>query len=274
MKSMRKSDLQSSSSSEETGAKGSTVVAEPVGQDGTSAPASRAEQAEAARTKASQFMANRQFAEARKALEEADALDAPVVETSKSGPRNVLAALRWRLSRKSDSADKSDATPEAPEQAVVLTSIGTVDEGVRIVNLYSKIAAAAGLLPGNLLNFAAILAIQVTMVWRIANTFGHKDGKNRVRGSILALMGSVLPTSVGHGIGFVVASIPAIIAGSVLYFLVTPVLAYALTQAVGNTFVMHFESGGTLLDFDPKAFQEYFLKEFREAGGTLKTATA
>jgi len=66
--------------------------------------------------------------------------------------------------------------------------------------------------------------------------------------------------------------IPAIIAGSVLYFLVTPVLAYALTKAVGNTFVMHFESGGTLLNFNPKAFQEYFLKEFKEAGGSVKAA--
>jgi uncharacterized protein (DUF697 family) len=269
--SMRKSDLQTTPGPEEVEATSSTVIAEPIGQE-TSAPVTRAEQAEAARSRAAQFMSNRQFADARKALEEADALEAPVAET-KSGPRNVLAALRWRLNRKPEETKASGDAP-AEQTAVVLSSPGTVDEAVRIVNLYSKIAAAAGLLPGNLLNFAAILAVQITMVWRIANTFGQKDGKNRVRGSILALMGSVVPTSVGHGVGFIVASIPAIIAGSVLYFLVTPVLAYALTQAVGNTFVMHFESGGTLLDFDPKAFQEYFLKEFREAGGTLKPATA
>jgi uncharacterized protein (DUF697 family) len=270
---MRRSDLQSNPGSEEAGAKEAAVAAESVPDETTASAGvpSRAVQAEAARARASQLMADRNFAEARKALEEADALEAP--EASKSGPRNVLAALRWRLNRKQGESSSTAAAESAGEQgAVVLSSSGAVSEAVRIVNLYSKIAAAVGLLPGNLLNFAAILAVQITMVWRIANTFGHKDGRNRVRGSILSLMGSVVPTTLGHGIGFAVASIPAIIAGSVLYFLVTPVLAYALTQAVGNTFVMHFESGGTLLTFDPKAFQEYFLKEFREAGGTLKTA--
>jgi hypothetical protein len=56
-----------------------------------------------------------------------------------------------------------------------------------------------------------------------------------------------------------------------LGFVVTPVLAYAMTKAVGGVFIMHFESGGTLLTFDPKAFREYFIKEFRAAGGVLKS---
>ena len=42
-----------------------------------------------------------------------------------------------------------------------------------------------------------------------------------------------------------------------------------MTQAVGNTFVMHFESGGTLLTFDAEKFRDYFIKEFQEAGGTV-----
>ena len=256
---MKKMDLQSGSEDSS---------AETVEDRTAPETSSRAAQAEAARARASQFMADRQYAQARKALEEADALEAE--PAAKTGPRNVLAALRWRLSRKPETANAEAA--ETEQGAVVLSSTGTVDKAVRVVNLYSKVAAGVGLLPGNLLNFAAILAVQVTMVWRIASIFGHREGKNRVKGSILALLGSVVPTSVGHGVAFAVTAIPAVIAGSVLYFLVTPVLAYALTQAVGNTFVMHFESGGTLLSFDPKAFQDYFLKEFQEAGGTLKTA--
>ncbi len=239
-----------------------TGVAEPVTQP--TKDASRGEQAEAARARAMQFMTDKQFAQARKALEEAEALEAPPAADNVTGPRKVLAALRWRVNRKPDSG------VEAPDDAVVLTSTATVDKAVDIIKLYSKIAAVVGLLPGNILNFAAILAVNVTMVWRIAATFGHRDGKDRIKGSIMALIGAVIPTGVGHGIAAAVIAIPAVIAGSVLYFLVTPVLAYALTKAVGNTFVMHFESGGTLLNFNPKAFQEYFLKEFQEAGGQIK----
>jgi uncharacterized protein (DUF697 family) len=239
-----------------------TVVAEPVMQQ--TKDLSRAEQAEALRARAMELMADKQFAQARKALEEAEALETAPVADNPTGPRKVLAALRWRLNRKSESGAK------AKEEGVVLTSTATVDKAVEIVELYSKIAAVVGLLPGNILNFAGILAVMVTMVWRVATTFGQNDGKNRIKGSIMALVGSVIPTGIGHGIAAAVIAIPALIAGSVLYFLVTPVLAYALTKAVGNTFVMHFESGGTLLNFDPKGFQEYFLKEFQEAGGQVK----
>jgi uncharacterized protein (DUF697 family) len=258
---MKKGDAQESAVME------ATAVAEPVTEQASAPKASgRAAEAEAARARAVQFMADKQFAQARKALEEAEALEAEPAADNPSGPGRVLAALRGRLNLKGDAG-----TPLA-DDAVVLTSTATVDKAVKTVELYSKIAAVVGLLPGNILNFAAILAVMVTMVWRIATTFGHRQGHNRIKGSIMALIGAMIPTGIGHGIAAAVIAIPAMIAGSILYFLVTPVLAYALTKAVGNTFVMHFESGGTLLNFDPKGFQEYFVKEFQEAGGQLKAA--
>jgi len=261
---VKKGDSQDSAVNEGS----ATAVAEPVTEQ-TSAPkaSGRAAEAEAARARAVQFMADKQYSQARKALEEAEALEAGPAAENPTGPWKVLSALRWRSNPKPESGTNPTA-----DEPVVLTSTSTVDKAVKIVELYSKIAAGAGLLPGNILNFAAILAVMVTMVWRIATTFGQREGHNRIKGSVMALIGAVIPTGIGHGIAAVVTAIPAIIAGSVLYFLVTPVLAYGLTKAVGNTFVMHFESGGTLLNFDPKGFQEYFLKEFQEAGGQLKAA--
>jgi uncharacterized protein (DUF697 family) len=260
---VKKGDSQENAVSEGS----ATAVAEPVTQQTSSPKASgRAAEAEAARARAVQFMADKQYSQARKALEEAEALEAGPAAESPAGPWKVLSALRWR----SNPGAQGEAAKPPADEPVVLTSTATVDKAVKIVELYSKIAAAAGLLPGNVLNFAAILVVMVTMVWRIATTFGHREGHNRIKGSIMALMGAVIPTGIGHGIAAAVTAIPAFILGSVLYFLVTPVLAYAMTKAVGNTFVMHFESGGTLLNFDPKGFQEYFLREFQEAGGQLK----
>jgi uncharacterized protein (DUF697 family) len=228
--------------------------------------AERSVQAEAARARAASLMTERRFAEARKALEEADTLEA-----EPSRPQRVLAALRSHLPKLSKSSPGSEAaeaekTPEA--EAAPLTP---VDQAMAIVSLYSKIAVVVGLLPGGLLNFAGILAVQITMVWKIANAFGHHEGKERIRGSLLSLFGSAIPTGVGAGVTYAVAAIPAVVTGTVLGFVITPVLAYALTRAVGSAFIMHFESGGTLLTFDPKAFRDYFLKEFQNAGGTLKT---
>ncbi len=220
--------------------------------------------AEAARERAVQYMAERRYVDARKALEEAESLEA---EPLKARAQRMITSIRSRI-------PKRDTEAPAPTTEATAEALSPVDKSLSTVGLYSKIAAGVGLLPGGLLNFAAILAVQVTMIWKIANTFGHTDGKERIRGSILSLIGSVLPTGVGHGAGLAIAAIPAMIAGTVVYFVVTPVLAYAMTQAVGKAYIMHFESGGTLLSFDPKAFTSHFLHEFRTAGGIIKTDAA
>lgn len=223
-------------------------------------PEASNEQVESVRARAALLLKARRFAEARKALEEADALEAAAKKerSASQGQREKRAAL--------------NGTGRMYVRDGPAPVAGTVDKAMAIVHRYSRIAAGAGLVPGTLLTFTAILAVQVTMVWKIARCFGQREGVDRIRGSIMSLLGAALPTTLGHGAALAVTAIPAIIAGSVLYFLITPVLAYALTQAIGNTFVMHFESGGTLLTFDAKAFREYFLREFEEAGADLKAA--
>ncbi len=220
--------------------------------------------ADEARTRASEHLAAGRYLEARKALEEAEHLDA---EPLKARAQRIIGSIRSHIPKMGADQSKIDAVT-AHEPAEPLSPI---DKSMSTVSLYSKIAAGVGLLPGGLLNFAGILAVQVTMVWKIANNFGHSEGKERIRGSILSLIGAAVPTTIGHGAGIAIAAIPALLAGTVVYFIVTPVLAYAMTQAIGNAFIMHFESGGTLLSFDPKAFENYFLKEFKRAGGTLKS---
>jgi hypothetical protein len=39
---------------------------------------------------------------------------------------------------------------------------------------------------------------------------------------------------------------------------VMPVLSAGATYAIGRTFMQHFESGGTLLDFNPPDYREFF----------------
>ena len=233
--------------------------------DEEAAGADRHAQAKTVREHAAAMMASGDYAGAKKALEEADDLESGSFNW-KAGPQRMFNAVRSRIPSRSKSADTA-ATEKA--EPVVAGAADPINESARIISLYSKIAVVAGLLPGALLNFGAILAVQVIMVWKISNAFGHREGKEKIRGSILSLFGSVLPTGIGHGAGLAIASIPALVSGAVVYFLVTPVIAYAMTKAVGNVFVMHFESGGTLLTFDPKAFGEYFVNEFKNAGGKV-----
>jgi CRP-like cAMP-binding protein/small-conductance mechanosensitive channel/uncharacterized protein (DUF697 family) len=193
--------------------------------------------ADAARERAARLLNDGKYAEALQALTEADAIEKTAVESALT------------------------QTKQAARKVADPRRAGTVDKALKIVNRYSKIAAGAGLVPGALINFALILTVQVTMVWKLARCFGNKETVERVRGSIMSLLASGIPAALGHGTALAVTT-TAVVAGSLLYFLFTPVLAYAVTQAVGRTFVMHFESGGTLLTFDATAFQDYFLSEF------------
>ena len=224
----------------------------------------RAAQAEAARTRAAQMLTERRFDEAKSALEEAEKLDAEPPKW-KSESHRMISSLRAKLPK-----HKTDKTEVVAAEAVAEeTGVGAVNKSLEIVSFYSKVAAGVGLLPGGLLNFAGVLAVDATMVWKIATEFGHTEGKEKIRGSILSLIGAAIPAGIGHSAGAAIAAIPALIAGTVVYFVATPILAYAMTQAVGNAFIMHFESGGTLLTFDSKAFGEYFLKEYQKAGGVI-----
>jgi small-conductance mechanosensitive channel/CRP-like cAMP-binding protein/uncharacterized protein (DUF697 family) len=217
--------------------------------ESTDRPGSRFSQtvkpvADAARERAARLLKDRKYSEALQALTEADSLEKDPGSAVKQTRRGTAVAYPRRT--------------------------GTVDAAMKIVNRYSKIAAGAGFVPGALINFVAILAVQVTMVWKLARCFGYKEPVERVRGSIMSLLASGIPAALGHGTALAVTT-TAVVASSLIYFLFTPVLAYAVTQAVGRTFVMHFESGGTLLTFDAAAFQDYFLREFHQARGKLTT---
>ena len=222
-------------------------------------------EAKAEREKAALLTSEGKYAEAREALQRADGLEVKV-EGWKGRPKRLLASLSARLPErlKSERKDEKETTQLAGEQPVT--------ESMRIVKQHSRIAAFVGLVPGGILNFAILLPVQIAMVWRIARTFGQAVGKEQVRGVIMSLFSALIPAGVGHGAGVAIASLPAMVAGTVVYFVATPILAYALTHAVGNVFIMHFESGGTLLTFDPKSFTEYFVNEFKKAGGTLHKA--
>ena len=64
-----------------------------------------------------------------------------------------------------------------------------------------------------------------------------------------------------------------------------PIFTGATTYAIGKSFMMHFESGGTFLDFDPAKVRAYFRQEFekgqklasemwRESGATQPSSVA
>jgi uncharacterized protein (DUF697 family) len=135
---------------------------------------------------------------------------------------------------------------------------------MHIVNKHSLYAGGAGLVPVPLFDIAAIAGVQLLMLQKLAKHYAIPMRHDRGKAAISALLGSVVPTSLGYGVaGALVRNVPMV--GGVLGMFTTGAFATASTYAVGRVFIQHFESGGTFLDFDPSRVRAHFEEEFKRA---------
>jgi uncharacterized protein (DUF697 family) len=135
---------------------------------------------------------------------------------------------------------------------------------MQVVNKYALYAGGVGLVPIPLFDMAAITGVQVKMLSVLARHYDTPFVKDRVKSILSALIGGVLPTTLGYGMaGSLIKRVPVV--GSIIGVIVVPAFAMASTYAVGKVFIQHFESGGTFLDFNPDEVRAYFAEQFARA---------
>jgi uncharacterized protein (DUF697 family) len=150
---------------------------------------------------------------------------------------------------------KEVAEPDAPPTDPVERR-RLAEELVQRKMLY---AMAAGLIPAPGIDVATGLAIQLTMLNRLTKLYGVDFSDNLGRSLIGSLMASGGAAAIGMGaVGSAVKAIPVV--GTVFGVVGMPILLGAYTYAVGKVFIAHFESGGTLLDFNVKDYRKYWDK--------------
>lgn len=116
----------------------------------------------------------------------------------------------------------------------------------------------AGLIWVPIVDFLAVSAIQLDMVRQLCKLHDKDFGENQGKAIISSLTSSGLSKIASRAVKF----IPGI--GTILGGITMSVVSGASTYALGQVFHKHFESGGTLLDFDPKAFQKKYDEWFEK----------
>lgn len=107
------------------------------------------------------------------------------------------------------------------------------------------------------LDVLTIAALQVKMISELAAHYGQPFRRDRAKASVLALIGGATSTRLAYGFGgSVLKTIPVV--GQLGGMLTMPAFAAAVTYAVGQVFMQHFESGGTLLTFEPDKMRDRF----------------
>ncbi len=144
-----------------------------------------------------------------------------------------------------------------------------VSEAQLVIHRNVLWALGSGLVPVPVFDLVAVTGVQLKMLREMSQVYGLKFSEGIVKKAIASLLSGLG----GVGIGTLLAPslikfIPYI--GTTLGVVSVSALSGALTHATGRVFLMHFESGGTVLNFDPYAMRAHFKQEFEQAVARMK----
>ena len=147
----------------------------------------------------------------------------------------------------SASSEKDDATAAAPESRS--------ETATKLVDRFAIWSGVAGLVPIPVVDLLAVGGLQVQMLRRLSQIYDVEFSENRGKAIIAALAGTMIPATSGMGAASALKAVP--ILGMLASGFVMPALSAGATFAIGKAFIQHFESGGTLLDFNPPDYREF-----------------
>ncbi|MBV8229420.1 MAG: DUF697 domain-containing protein [Planctomycetaceae bacterium] len=151
------------------------------------------------------------------------------------------------------------ATPLDPVQAEQIN-----EKAQSLIRTNMLIALGIGFSPFPTLDLVALLALQLNLVRLLGKLYGQEFSEDIVKKAVMSLIGSAVPLSMSIKVAAfsLLKAIPLI--GPGVAVIVQPLLAGAMTYAVGQLLNSHFASGGTLLSFDPVRQKAYFTKLVEE----------
>lgn len=132
-----------------------------------------------------------------------------------------------------------------------------------VIKRHTALAAGAGAVPVPVGDIVALIGVQLNMIKRLCDTYDVEFSKGVGRNAIMSLVGTMIPHALRTSVVSLIKVIPGV--GSYAGAAAMPALNATTTYALGKVFVKHFESGGTLLDFDAPKAREYFKKQIEGA---------
>lgn len=148
----------------------------------------------------------------------------------------------------------------------------TLPRARAILRRYSLLSLGAGLVPVPVVDLAALGGLQLAMIRELARLYGIRFYKHRSRYLISALLGGSGAVLLARGLGLYTVLGPG--AWVLLKLGGVAALGGASTYALGKTFIQHFETGGSFLDFDPERMRDYYQAQLRQApAGSVQPAS-
>lgn len=123
----------------------------------------------------------------------------------------------------------------------------------------------AGLIPVLIADIFAVSALQLDMIRQMCRVYDVNFSETQGKAIVTSLTSSTLARI---GASSIIKLIPGV--GSILGGVTVSVFAGASTYALGEVFKKHFESGGTILDFDPGRLSKMYKEKFEKGKQVAK----
>jgi uncharacterized protein (DUF697 family) len=177
------------------------------------------------------------------------------------------------FSQRDDDATAAGDGAEGLEQAIDATEAATLrQQAENLIKTHVLAATTLGLVPVPLFDLALLIGNQVALVHGLSQRYGVPFDKVRTRAIILSLLSGSAPVLGVIGLSSGAKIMPGI--GTLVGSGTVAVSGGALTYAVGEVFVRHFESGGTLLNVDLERMRRLFKRKVADADADAEATAA
>lgn len=159
----------------------------------------------------------------------------------------------------------SDTQPAATAGVRALVAEG-------VIKNYVTGAVGLSAIPVPLFDIAAITALQLAMIRKLAKLYGKPFSEKLARTLITSLVGGFVGYGLGATSASLVKAVPGI--GWLIGYATLPLMAGATTYALGKVFVKHFEEGGSLFDLEPASLKAMYVRELKKGKRFSETVAA
>jgi len=156
-------------------------------------------------------------------------------------------------------ATKSSASASSETAGSEMSPEQRKEFATKLVDRFAVWSGVAGFIPMPIVDVLAIGGLQIQMLRRLSQIYGVPFSENSGKALIASLAGTMIPTSSGIGAASTMKFVPVL--GTITAGFVLPALSAGATYAIGKAFIQHFETGGTLLDFNVPDYREFVRKQ-------------
>jgi uncharacterized protein (DUF697 family) len=156
----------------------------------------------------------------------------------------------------------SDPTNESETGTTLVETSETTRNADALVKTFAVGSAIIGAIPVAPVVMVLLLALNLTMLYRLSQLYGVTPNKDLGKAAIYSFIAACGAGAIGGRVKFGLSTVLPF-AGQFIRGVTVPLFAAGLTYGVGKLFTQHFASGGTFLNFKPEEVREHFYAEFQ-----------